>query len=71
MLVERLPGLPLLSTEEAGFPGRAIEATAFALLAFLTVHGEVGSVPGATGASRPTVLGAIFPGRDFRGLACP
>ena len=71
MLAERLPGLSLLPTEAAGFPGRAIEPAAFALLAFLTLHGEAGNIPAATGASHPAVLGAIFPGKDCRGLPCP
>jgi anhydro-N-acetylmuramic acid kinase len=43
----------------AGAPGDAQEAVAFALLADRTVRGLPGNVPGATGASRPVVLGRV------------
>jgi anhydro-N-acetylmuramic acid kinase len=42
-------------------PG-AKEAVAFALLAHRTLWGLPGNVPGATGATRPVVLGHITPG---------
>ena len=43
-------------------PSQAKEAMAFALMGFLTVHGLAGTVPGATGARAPSVLGSITPG---------
>lgn len=67
-LQEALPECRLLTADEAGFPGRAIEASAFALLAYLTVHGLPGNLPRITGATHPAILGKIVPGRAFRGL---
>jgi Predicted molecular chaperone distantly related to HSP70-fold metalloproteases len=43
------------------FPGDAKEAVAFALLGYLTLHGQPGNVPAATGASGARVLGTITP----------
>jgi anhydro-N-acetylmuramic acid kinase len=43
------------------FPGDAKEAVAFALLGYLTLHGQPGNVPAATGASGPRVLGTVTP----------
>ncbi len=63
-----LPACRLLTADEAGFPARAIEATAFALLAYLTAKGLPGNLPSVTGAVRPVVLGKIIPGLGFRGL---
>lgn len=54
-------GRPLRRFEEIFFAGEAKEAVAFALLGYLTVHGQPGNLPAATGASGPRVLGAITP----------
>jgi anhydro-N-acetylmuramic acid kinase len=43
------------------FPGDAKEAVAFALLGYLTLHGQPGNVPAATGASGARVLGTVTP----------
>jgi anhydro-N-acetylmuramic acid kinase len=43
------------------FPGDAKEAVAFALLGYLTLHGQPGNVPAATGAGGARVLGAVTP----------
>ncbi|MGH7410277.1 MAG: anhydro-N-acetylmuramic acid kinase, partial [Candidatus Methylomirabilis sp.] len=67
-LQETLQEWRLLTADEAGFPGRAIEASAFALLAYLTANGRPGNLPSITGASHPAVLGKIVPGRAFRGV---
>lgn len=48
--------------DELGVESSSKEALAFALLAHLTLAGEPGNVPGATGASRRVVLGSITPG---------
>lgn len=66
-LQEALPECHLLSADDAGFPGRAIEASAFALLAYLTAHGRPGNLPRVTGAVHPAILGKIVPGRAWRG----
>jgi anhydro-N-acetylmuramic acid kinase len=43
------------------FSGDAKEAVAFALLGYLTLHGQPGNVPAATGARGPRVLGTVTP----------
>ena len=47
--------------DELYFDGDAKEAVAFALLGYLTLHGQPGNLPAATGAARPLVLGSITP----------
>lgn len=52
-------GCTVLRSDELGLPSQAKEATAFALLAWLTWHGVPGNIPTATGAKHPVVLGSI------------
>lgn len=52
---------PLRRFDELFFPGDAKEAVAFALLGYLTLHGQPGNLPSATGAGGPRVLGAVTP----------
>jgi anhydro-N-acetylmuramic acid kinase len=47
--------------DEVFFPGDAKEAVAFALLGYLTLHGQPGNVPAATGARGSRVLGSLTP----------
>jgi len=54
-------GRALRQFEELFFSGDAKEAVAFALLGYLTLHGQPGNLPAATGASGPRVLGVITP----------
>jgi anhydro-N-acetylmuramic acid kinase len=63
MLGERLEasGMKLIAFDELFFAADAKEAVAFALLGWLTLHGQPGNVPGATGADGPRVLGSITP----------
>ena len=67
-LTDALPECTVASSDDLGFPGRALEAAAFAWLAYLTATGQPGSLPAVTGASGPRVLGCIVPGKRFRGL---
>ena len=64
-LKERMSPVPVVSSEERGIPPDAIEAIAFALLAWGTLYGQATNVPAATGASREAVLGTITPGKRF------
>ena len=63
MLAERLAvhGKTLVNFDELFFAADAKEAVAFALLGWLTLHGQPGNVPSATGAAGPRVLGAVTP----------
>jgi anhydro-N-acetylmuramic acid kinase len=61
-LREALPGVGVLTTDELGVPAQAKEALAFAVLGFLSWNGLAGSVPAATGARHPAILGTIQPG---------
>jgi anhydro-N-acetylmuramic acid kinase len=54
-------GLRLTSFDDLFFTGDAKEAVAFALLGYLTIHGQPGNLPGATGAAHARVLGQITP----------
>ncbi|WP_330255458.1 anhydro-N-acetylmuramic acid kinase [Nocardia sp. NBC_00565] len=62
MLGEQLRSATLRTSDELGLPAAAKEATAFAVLGFLTAHGLAGSHSACTGATRATVLGSITPG---------
>ena len=61
MLQQRLPGIPVQSTEKQGLPPLQVEAAAFAWLARQTCMNQPGNLPAATGARGPRVLGAIYP----------
>lgn len=52
---------PFRRFDELFFNGDAKEAVAFALLGYLTLHGQPGNLPAATGARGPRVLGQITP----------
>jgi len=49
------------STSDFGLDPQAVEGAAFAWLAMRAIDGDTGNLPGVTGASRATVLGAIYP----------
>lgn len=49
----------LIGCDALGWPAQAIEAAAFALLAWLRMRGEAGNIPATTGASRAVLLGAV------------
>lgn len=54
-------GVEVKSTDDRGIDPDAVEAIAFAMLAFETVRGRAGNIPRATGANGPRILGAIVP----------
>jgi anhydro-N-acetylmuramic acid kinase len=58
-LAAALPGIEVLRSSQLGVPEEAKEALAFALLAYETFHCRHGSVPSATGARGPAILGKI------------
>jgi len=60
-LAALLPGCRINTTAALGLHPDWVEATAFAWLARETLEGRPGNLPGVTGASRPAVLGAIYP----------
>ena len=62
MLRERLPNVTVSSTSDYGIPVDAREAIAFALLGDAFMAGVPANMPGATGASRPVILGTYTPG---------
>ncbi len=64
MLADRLGPVTLLTTADLGVPTSAKEACAFAVLGYLSAHGLPGTVPSATGARHPSILGSITPGRQ-------
>jgi anhydro-N-acetylmuramic acid kinase len=55
------PSYPLARFDDLFFTGDAKEAVAFALLGYLTVHGQPGNLPAATGARGARVLGVVTP----------
>jgi anhydro-N-acetylmuramic acid kinase len=55
------PGCSVRIFDDLFFSGDAKEAVAFALLGLLTLHGQPGNLPAATGAKGPRVLGVITP----------
>jgi anhydro-N-acetylmuramic acid kinase len=61
-----LAPIALTTSDALGLPAQAKEAYAFALLGFLTWHGVAGTLPSATGARHPSVLGAVTPGSGSR-----
>jgi len=63
LLAERLAqsGCSLERSDAYGVDADAKEAIAFAVLGYETLRGRPASLPGATGASRPALLGAIAP----------
>jgi anhydro-N-acetylmuramic acid kinase len=63
-----LPEARVLPMDDVGLDADAKEAVAFALLGYATLCGWPSNVPGATGASRPVVLGSITPGLNAAAL---
>jgi len=62
-----LPDVRVHAVEEVGYDSKALEAVAFAVLAYATLHGLPANVPGATGACESRVIGKVVPGANYRG----
>lgn len=60
-----VPVLAHADLPDAPGDGDSKEALTFALLAWLTINGRPGNLPGCTGAAGERVLGKIAPGRNF------
>jgi anhydro-N-acetylmuramic acid kinase len=60
-LARLLAPIPVERFDELIFDGDAKEAVAFALLGYLTLHGQPGNLPAATGARGARILGSITP----------
>jgi anhydro-N-acetylmuramic acid kinase len=67
MLQSTWGSTPVRPVEALGWDGRAIEAIAFAVLAYQAVHNVACNLPSVTGARRKVVLGAVTSGRSARG----
>jgi anhydro-N-acetylmuramic acid kinase len=58
-IAHHLPGIHIMTTDEAGIDGDAKEAIAFAVLAYWRHHQIPGNLPMATGAKQPILLGDV------------
>ncbi|MBI3757195.1 MAG: anhydro-N-acetylmuramic acid kinase [Deltaproteobacteria bacterium] len=63
---QALPTVRVRTLEDAGYDSKALEAVAFAVLAFATLYGMPANATGATGAAESVVIGKIVPGRNYR-----
>lgn len=64
----RLPDVRVRPLTDTGYDPQSLEALAFAVLAYATLHGLPSNVPSATGAGGPAVLGKIVPGKNYRSV---
>lgn len=68
MIQRLLPSVQLKRFEDFYLNSNAIEAMAFALMAYETLQGKASNIPKVTGASHPVLLGKIIPGNNFKSL---
>jgi anhydro-N-acetylmuramic acid kinase len=61
MLAGELPELKVMRAAEAGVNGDALEAIAFAMLAYEMLRGRPGNLPTVTGARSAAILGKLTP----------
>lgn len=66
MIQELLPSIQLKRFEDYHLNGDAIEAMAFAALAYEAVRGGALNLSSVTGASHPVILGKVSPGQNFK-----
>ena len=60
-LKAHLPYTEVISSDELGWPSQAMEASAFAWLAFRFRKRLSGNLPAVTGAKGERILGALYP----------
>jgi anhydro-N-acetylmuramic acid kinase len=70
-LADRLAPCEVLTMSSLGVDPRQKEALAFAIMGYLSLHGQPGSIPSCTGASKPTILGSFTPGTGPLSLPTP
>jgi anhydro-N-acetylmuramic acid kinase len=68
MLRSQVQPIPVVTHEAIGLSSDFKEALVFAVLAYETWHNRISTLPAQTGASHPTVLGQITPGRNYADL---
>lgn len=61
-LASRLPTIRVQDTSVVGVDPAWVEASAFAWLAWQTLHARTGNLPAVTGARQPAILGGIYAG---------
>lgn len=66
MIQRLLPSVQLKRFEDYHLNSDAIEAMAFAVLAYEAVHGEALNLRSVTGALHPMILGKVSPGHNFK-----
>jgi anhydro-N-acetylmuramic acid kinase len=59
MIAAELPDIEVIAAEDVGVDGGALEAVAFAILAYRMLRGLPGNVPSVTGARTPAILGKL------------
>ena len=64
MAIVILQSSSIFSTDELNVSADAVEAMAFAWLAYAHINGIPGSVASVTGACRGAILGTFCPGRE-------
>jgi len=63
-----LPRCTVRTVDALGYDADALEAVAFALLAWAAAIARPAGLPAVTGASHAVVCGQIVPGRSYRGV---
>lgn len=65
MLAGEMRGVSVMTAEQAGVNGEALESVAFAILAYQMLRERQGNIPTVTGARSPAILGKLTlpPGR--------
>jgi anhydro-N-acetylmuramic acid kinase len=70
LLQEQFPTVPIMRTDELGYPAEAKEALDAALLACLALDGMPATLPSVTGASGSRLVGCITPGSGSNWTRC-